>query len=307
MSEKYAQWGNFIRQHRKQRFRSAREFCQKVVVGISYPQYSRYEAGEQLPSIEQAINLFKLLGIPFWDGFMEWSEAQVADPQVLHELQDMRIKLQDLQKTTSGQNIALSAKATTMGDNVPLDEVVVFNRSHLKIFNSDPVYRDIFTYVNAFSPEWVNENQISDALAIPVKKLEKMLEKLRDLGVLLGGAGKFKAAKKNYYYPDDDDFFVLRNSNFDHNTQSILDDLTRDDLAKKKAFRGLLTRELTAQQVQTIIQHLEEFLSNVVAMPETDSPEAIYSLCVLLGKRFTRSRAALRQTTNMPELSASPF
>ena len=33
-----------------------------------------------------------------------------------------------------------------------LDEVIVFNRSHLNLFQRDPHYRDIFTLANCFSP-----------------------------------------------------------------------------------------------------------------------------------------------------------
>ena len=308
MSSKYADLGHFIRENRKIRFRSAREFCQKTPLGISYPQYSRYEAGEQLPSVDQALNLFKLLNISIFDGLLKWTQAQVQDPEITHELKSMETLLQSLKNKSSDVSSSMQVKSasfSTTVDRVPLDDVVVFNRSHLKIFDSDPVYRDIFTYVNSFSPDWVPAEEVSQALEVPLKKLEKMLEKLRDLGVLVFNAGKCKATKRNYYYPDDDDFFALRNSNYKHNSQAILGKLTREDLSTKRAFRGLLTRELTLQQVQAIVQHLEEFLGNIIALPETPSPEAIYSVCVLLGKRFSRPKQIRSPVT--AELSTTAF
>ncbi len=53
----YQSWGGFLKSMREKRFRSAREFCSQVPMGIHYPQYSRYESGAQLPSLEQALAL----------------------------------------------------------------------------------------------------------------------------------------------------------------------------------------------------------------------------------------------------------
>src|SRR4051794_28765029 len=83
---RYRSFGQFIKAKREQGFRSARDFCSKVAVGISYPQYSRYEAGDQLPGLEQALALGKLLGVPTVELLLEWSQAQVQEASARQEV-----------------------------------------------------------------------------------------------------------------------------------------------------------------------------------------------------------------------------
>ncbi|MGZ6371549.1 MAG: helix-turn-helix domain-containing protein, partial [Bdellovibrionota bacterium] len=85
----YRLWAKFLKTHRELHFRSAREFCAKLPVGISYPQYSRYESGDQLPPLEQALGLARLLKIPTAETLLEWSRAQVEDPQSRLELDQL--------------------------------------------------------------------------------------------------------------------------------------------------------------------------------------------------------------------------
>ncbi|OFZ69939.1 MAG: hypothetical protein A3K03_06785, partial [Bdellovibrionales bacterium RIFOXYD1_FULL_44_7] len=88
-TRKYESWGNFLKKNREGHFRSAREFCARVKIGISYPQYSRYEAGEQLPNLEQALQLCKLLDIPLLEGLLEWCRAQVSESNHREEVNSL--------------------------------------------------------------------------------------------------------------------------------------------------------------------------------------------------------------------------
>jgi hypothetical protein len=288
-------------------------------VGISYPQYSRYEAGDQLPNLEQALELCRLLSVPALEGLMEWNRAQMAGEIAQAALRDIESLLERIRVGGIDSALApppaptqassspvmpaaprpdgLAQKVTGIGvfthATISLDDIIVFNRSHLKLFSSDPNYRDIFTYINSYAPEWIAGEEIAQALDLEQAVLDEMLEKLNDLGVILLAGGRCRASKRNFYFPDDPDFFHLRNLNLTHNATGIMRKLSHDDLVGRKAYRGLITRELTAEQLDLVITRIDELTSGVVGLPETSNPERIYSLCVLLGERYSRPSVAL--------------
>jgi transcriptional regulator with XRE-family HTH domain len=287
MRRKYETWGDFLKKRREAKFRSAREFCTKVSVGISYPQYSRYEAGDQLPNLEQALELCRLLEIAPLEGLLEWNRAQIFGHPSKEDIEAIlgRFREHGIEAVTSGALpppkglIPASSTSGAAGKSpsglftnasISPDDVIVFNRSHLRLFSSDPAYRDIFTYVNSYAPEWISAQEVSQALGVSLERIEEMLEKLSDLGVILLAGGRCRATKKNFYFPDDEDFFDLRNLNL----------------------RGLLTRELTDEQLEQVISKIEEVMGSIIDMPETVNPDKIYSICILLGERFTRPQQA---------------
>lgn len=300
MKRRYEAWGEFLKQNREGRYRSAREFCTRAQVGISYPQYSRYEAGEQLPNLEQALLLCRLLEVPATVGLLQWSLSQVEEANARGELEELLKKVVHPREAgampVAAEPKVKAAEAPPVSQSaVSLDDVIVFNRSHLKVFRSDPRYRDIFTFINACAPEWVASEEIALALEIPLEELERMLDCLSDLGVVLLAGGKARASKRNFYFPDDPDFFELRNLNLIHNATRILSGLSHDELQAKKAYRGLITRELTEEQVERVAAKLDQVIGEVVALPESADAQKIYSVCVLLGKRFERPQASLLQ------------
>jgi hypothetical protein len=224
---------------------------------------------------------------------LEWSQAQipaheaVARAGVSQLLADARGPSGEAGAVAPGWPVAKAEH------QVPLDDVIVFNRSHLKVFGSDPAYRDIFTYINSFGPEPVHAEEIASALGIERDRAAEMLGQLHELGVIVeeaaeGTAKTYRASKRNFYFPDDGDFFELRNSNMVHNSSSILGRLRHEDLMARRAYRGVVTRELTEEQVRLLIEGVEGLMSGFVAMPETPSPRTIYSLCVLFGERFSK-------------------
>ena len=277
--KKYKKWGDYLKRRREGRFSSAREFWSQFSFSMSYAQYSRYESGLQLPTLNEALQMGSLLGVASPELCFEWLAAQLEEnaDAVTGELreswgiQDRSIGTQSLNK------------------QVPLDEVIVFNRAHLKLFLSDPRFRDIFTYVNSFAPDWVSATELSKALGLSEKKTKIMVNSLVDLGVLVEEQGSFRASKKNFYFPDDAEFFPLRNLNWNHNAEALLGLLTQDSIQRKDALRSLVSRELTQAQIRLIIDRLNSVLGEVVALPETNQPKGIYSLCVLFGERFQRA------------------
>jgi transcriptional regulator with XRE-family HTH domain len=304
---KYPGWGNFLKTRREARFKSARELCRRESLGISYPQYSRYEAGDQLPSLEQALSLGAIFGVPAFEMTIEWTLAQMPSAEAMAHGELTRL-LEEARGKTLGGAPARSTPEKRLGQGVALDDVIVFNRSHLKIFGSDPAYRDVFTYVNAFGPGWISAQEISQALSMDLARVQAMLEELFEMGVVQLSGGRYRSGKRLFYFPDDEDFFGLRNFNFRHNAERILDSLTHQDVVDRKAYRGLVTRELTADQAAQLMAGIEQVLAQAVSMPETPAARTVYSLCVLLGGRFDRleseSGTAPGLTTHLPNASA---
>jgi transcriptional regulator with XRE-family HTH domain len=284
---KYRGFSEFLRKRRSDKYRSAREFNQCVKIGVSYPQYSRYEAGEQLPNLPQALEIGTALAIPTLEMTLEWNLAQLGESQSSKSKASSEIASL-LDAIRAGETPIPEAKHTA----VPLDEVIVFNRSHRDLFLKDPAYRDIFTYINSFHSgghtEEVTADRVSKALSIPMKKLEPMLEKLSDLGVILKSGKKFTAAKSNFYFPDDQDFFELKQQNLRHNVDRIMEKMTLGELQSRKALRGLLTRELTPSQLGWVLGQIEGLLAKVVELPEDPEARMIYSVCAVVGERFSR-------------------
>lgn len=305
---KYPGWGIFLKTRRETRYRSARELCRRESLGISYPQYSRYEAGDQLPSLEQAISIAAIFGVPVLEMTLEWTLAQVPVAEALAHGELVRL-LEGVRGKTSGGPSASKGPAKRLGQGVALDDVIVFNRSHLKVFGSDPAYRDVFTYVNAFGPGWISAQEVAQALVMDLNRVQAMLEQLFELGVVQQCDGRYRSSKRLFYFPDDQDFFGLRNFNFRHNADRILESLTHQDVVERKAYRGLVTRELTMDQAAQLMAGVEQVLAQAVAMPETTEARTVYSLCVLLGGRFARAETeggvAPGLTTHLPGVPAA--
>jgi transcriptional regulator with XRE-family HTH domain len=280
---RYEIWGEFLKAARKRKYRSAREFCARARLEISYPQYSRYESGEQLPGLGQAIRLFRHLEVPVLEGVLEWSRAQITDAAAQQAVEG---HLGRLRSGVSANPAPEAAGASVASGPLPLDEMIVFNRAHLKLFSSDPFYRDIFTYLNSCAPRWVAASEVGQSLGLEAARAQEMLGLLRDLGVVVEEQGGYRAAKRIFYFPDDPDFFELRNLNLAHNTRAILGRLSHGDIARKRAYRGLITRELNSAQVAHVIARMDQLLSETLHLPESDSSDRIYSVCTLVGERF---------------------
>ena len=301
MKGRYQSWGEFLKESRAKSFRSARDFCSKSGIETSYPQYSRYESGDQLPSLDQAIQICQILKVDPIEGVLQWCRAQIGSSKddVLEQLDQLLSQNREGNLDSSGSykqarqgNGGNSTRSTAQSSSVvSLDEVIVFNRSHLELFRSELAYRDIFTYVNSYAPEWIGEDEIATALDLNGERVHLMLERLRDLGIIHFDGQKCRSAKKVFYFPDDADFFELRNVNLTHNAASILKTLRHEDLLARRGYRGVVTRELTEAQVEAVILKIDRMTGELVDMPETAAPEKIYSLCVLLGERFSRSKS----------------
>lgn len=291
IERKYPSWGNFLKNQRLKKYRSAREFCSRQPVGISYPQYSRYEAGDQLPNLDQAMKLCRFLEIPTLEGLLEWNRAQVSEPEALDEtnryLEDFRSnRLQEALEAKNPVEPQASGFPLRLSQ---LNEVMVFNRSHLKLFKADPAFRDFFTYVVSCHPLSVHVETISKALGLEPNRVEQMGEDLVDMGVLVkDSAGAYLSVKKGYYFPDDQDFFELRNDNLRYNSNAILESVTPEALNDRKAYRGLVTRELDEQQLEQVISTIEGMVRKMATLPESPKAEKVFSLCILLGERFSR-------------------
>ncbi len=300
MKKRSSSWSEFLKARREAKFRSAREFCAKRDIGISYPQYSRYESGEQLPSLDQALDICRNLDVPPLETLLEWSRSQ-SIPEDERSLIDGL--LSQVKKESSSDALVAQAPAVEFAAHAPskspgtlsrapfsLEDVIVFNRTHLKMFLSDPLYRDIFVYVNSYSPEWIRIEEVAQAMKVDVERAEKMIEDLFDLGVVLTAGGKCRAVKNNFYFPDDADFFPLRNQNFRHNVDTILGGLSHEDLKANRAYRNLITRELSSDQLKALQQRLDDVVQEVIEYPDVHQDDRIYSVCLLVGERFGRAQ-----------------
>lgn len=276
---RYSSFSSFLRTRREAKYRSARDFSVRVKLEVSYPQYSRYEAGEQLPSLSQALAIGDALQVDTVEMTLEWSLSQ-AQGESADKIRS------HLESVRAGKSPSAYVPPTLP---FPLDEVIVFNRSHRDLFLTDPKYRDVFTYVNAFDIEHgITVEAISKALDLKLETAKDMLNALSQLGVMVKEKDRYFAAKKNYYFPDDADFFELRQQNMRHNVETILNRLTHGDLIQKRAMRTVGTRELTAEQAGWIMGQTEGLMKKFLELPEDPTAEKVYSFCALVGERFSR-------------------
>ncbi len=178
------------------------------------------------------------------------------------------------------------------GKESVFDHLMVFNRSHIKLFESDARYRDIFTFVNVYTPEeWISLEEVSKSLGISAEELDPMVETMNDHGLILLAGGRCRSPKVMYYFPDDEDFFELRNQNFRYNSEAILGRATFHEIHERSAYRNVLTRRFTKSQVQHLVGRLDEILREMANMPEEPNTvnDPVYSVCLLAGERFRRN------------------
>lgn len=273
----YGDWGKYLTLQRSRVFRSAREFCSRKDLGVSYPQYSRYESGEQLPSLEGLLRIQSALELSLPEVLKTWLDAQVTSNDDRRKISEACIH-GDRATPSKGVN-----------DAVPLDQVIVFNRSHLQVFARSPSYRDLFTYVNAFGQESpVKPAEAAASLELDIDQATSMLQELAGMGVLEEREDHaFYASKRLFYFPDDAEFFELRRRNLQHNLDAVLKDISLEDLSAKSAYRQVVTRELSEEQVRELVSHLEATAHRMLMQPERQASR-VYSLCMVFGARFAR-------------------
>ncbi|MBY0470280.1 helix-turn-helix domain-containing protein [bacterium] len=304
---KYPEWGTYLKRKREAKYRSAREFCTKVRLGISYPQYSRYEAGDQLPSLEQALEIFRILGIPVLEGILEWSRCQIQDSVSKEEIEKCleRVRLGDSPVASTAKKPSTAEKPAGPGKlSLSLDDVIIFNHTHLEAFKAHPLLRDIFVYVNSYAPEWITPEELANALEVTTSEVNMQAAVLQDMGVVVKKNGVYRASKNFFYFPDDKDFFEVRNLNFLRTAEYLMKKLTPEDLTIKQSFRGVVSRELSSQQMEKVVNRLNDILSEVVEFPENPVMGKIYSVCLLAGEHF--SRAQLPGLAKKIELGETP-
>jgi len=115
---KYPGFASYLRSHRERNYRSARDFCARVKIGISYPQYSRYEAGDQLPPLVQSITIFGQLGVSPLEALLEWNKAQLSDasvqaapePAVAKTLKEIEVLLNQVRSGISVEELSRALK-----------------------------------------------------------------------------------------------------------------------------------------------------------------------------------------------------
>lgn len=324
----YRNWGAWLKRKRELKYRSAREFCAHFSLKISYPQYSRYESGDQLPSAAQLVALCSTLGVEPVAALLEWCQAQVDDADVWEKIGALIPLVGPLQR---GEAVSFKApeipvevappssqegfqefkqvvdqseqararaleeaKQLTKAESALLGVTLVFGRIHRDLFESDPRYRDVFTYVNACPESGVTTDDLVRDLSLDLATSFRMAENLVRLGVLAvdRGSGRtvYKASKKFFYFPDDEEFFDLRNKNLRHNLESVLSAKSFSEFQSKRGMRNLLTREWTEAQYQKIVESAEHWLVEASQMDEDSSADTIYSVGVFMGPRFKKSK-----------------
>lgn len=260
---------------------------------MSYPQYSRYESGLQLPSLAQAIHIGEQLQGSTAEVVLQWSRAQLEDPahvgvRVIDELlRSARGELTTGQVLRTGE---LRPSQQEKPAGIPLDDVLVFSRAHLRLFQSDPRFRDFFSYVNSFAgADGLTAAEIARGLELSEERASQMGVQLVELGVLRSAQGRFKAQKGVFYFPEDEDFFELRNQNFRHEVDSLLRKVTSVDLAANKGLRSLLTREFTPAQAVALQDALNQVFEKAVDLPMEEPVDRLYSLCLIFGERLRKA------------------
>jgi hypothetical protein len=163
---KYQSWGVFLKTRREKHFRSAREFCTRSALGISYPQYSRYEAGDQIPSLAQALALGERLQVPIADTVIEWCRAQLPS----HE---------KLAQEIMGQLLVLACSAGLSSAEKPTHEA---NGGRFRALCHH--YRGVFNFVHSFGSSGVPMAEVPGACGLEMERTEQMLGHLAELGVI---------------------------------------------------------------------------------------------------------------------------
>ena len=273
---------------------SARAFTLQKSLPLSYAQYTRLESGRQFPTLEVALQLAPALQVSALEMAMTWLQCRaqlsdLADSMLSEELQAMEPVLRAQLQWRGRTQTLMRGRA----DPAAVADPYVFSGQQEELrarLSQDPWIRDVFVYVNSNYPDWIQEQELADVLGISVADLTLRTALLAREGVLQSAGGRLRAKRRTYYFPDTEAFFQARNLNFSHNVSRILPTLSFGELAARRAFRSVISRVLTGDQLAQVIGRLEQLLQEMSEYPDPKEPGAIFSLCILMGERFRKPR-----------------
>lgn len=275
-----------LKKWRLLRHASARAFVLTSRLPISYPQYSRFESGKQLPTLPMALEIAQRLGVPALQMSLAWL-GQWTLSREGRGFTSLLVELRAIEPVIKAQ---LGWRGAELASD-PDRESYVFAQEQGQLrqkMSRDPRYRDLFVYINGFFPDWVAFEELARALKLPVGEVEGLLEDLAEEGIVRISGAKVRVKMRTFFFPDSEPYFEARNLNVRHNVEKLLEDISYQALEDRRGFRTVVSRVLTEQQLELIIGRLEHLVQEIAEFPEVRDPKQIYSLCLLLGERFSR-------------------
>ncbi len=188
--------------------------------------------------------------------------------------------------------IGKEAQGVPMTLKTPIDELYVFSERQISALLKTPAIWDVLSLIMAFTTSniQIDDRKITETLRISQKEVLIALEWLRNEGLVTTHSGVLKAKRDYYHLPNTDEFKPVRDSNFRHVSEDIINKLSMDDLKSKEAYRTTFLRRLNRKQARELCDSIDQIVATLGNFD--DRGTEYYGLTVAFGPRAKLSEKA---------------
>ena len=264
----YRELGEFLKQKRQQKFRSALEFFRQVEFSFSYSLYADFEKGVALPSIDMMLELAKYFGIPEAEAAILWAKVQMPNGTLKQVFTFVPTKYTE------------EKKQKHIDESPDFENTWVFGPQELKVLKKTPELWDLCLLLAqsypeeiAFSEIHLNKGTFKDWIRSGHLTMSKK-------GVAL--------QCQHIYLPRTQEWDEVRRNNIKRASSDLLANISARDIQQARGYREIIHRQLSAEQIEQIVTKLKTLEAEFKTIPYSkskDSQNQMQALILILGKR----------------------
>lgn len=268
----------YIRESRRERYRTAKAFWKGVQAPFSYEYYSNIERGTKFPNIESVLFLCDPLGMNKKKACFLWAREAMPNPE---------------SKSFFNWDDAIMENAVPLGSQITLEDTFLISEAHKKLLESNPLYWEVLSFFAMHEDQFFSIQEIAHQIDMPKNTLMNILGDLVAHSLLKYQRKKYGHPKTYMHIPNDRDFFKLRNMNFLHATKQLIHCMQPQNVLAEKAYRTTINKKLTPSQVDNIMRKSKSLVSELLNLksPLQKNEGIPYTFCVLFSERNFKNRS----------------
>lgn len=286
----YVDLGILLENWRRSKFRSALSFFKANSLSFSYSTYMEFERGIALPSPGQIVELAQLLGQDSFSGIKKWVQVQMPTLQLRQAFEAANTS--DHKRRTSDAPKPPTPVVEPESKFSPprFETTWVFGTKDYILLGKHPWLFDLCLGMTRAYPSELTWQDLGMRSAQTFQKFvnEYLRVWKKEDHIQVSKTG-IKVTKPYLHLPKTEECHDLRLLFLRRALDHIAAQMTFDDLDKKVAFRGVITRTLSASQAQDWVKKLEILEQQFLAEPEIENKGegVLHSLVLGLGRRVT--------------------
>jgi len=278
----YLELGSLLQSWRKERFDTAKDLWIDAKLNFSYSRYADFERGVSLPSIENLIEIAKYHGKEMFDVALIWAEVQMPEQELRDLFQSRRKpreKKQDIDIDSEPKSAAPSFQNTW-----------VFSPAEIKHVTENLWLLDVCNALITGFPNKIALKELLIPKEIKIDLLEKeYLKPWIQSGHMILSEKGLSLRVPHIYIPKTPEWEEGRKNNIRRVNEHLLSNVTQEMMDLEEAYRFLMHRPLTKNQIKKWVKRVKEFESDfsndLLVNSKEDSSVKSYALYLALGPR----------------------